>query len=228
MNMSTSFRRARLQFATIIFLLIASLFFWDFIALYPVKLFVVLMHELSHSFCAVLTGGSIDHIEIREQIGGVCYTHGGISFLVVSSGYLGSMLFGGIIFLLAQRKGIASIMAWMIGFLTIAVTLLFVRNTFGMLFGIVFGAGLIVLTRFMSKALLETALQYLGAMSCLYALVDVKEDLLTLQPRLTDASILSGMTGVPAIVWGIAWGALALLVFVLIMKKAYTAAWRKS
>ena len=34
-------------------------------------------------------------------------------------------------------------------------------------------------------------------------MIDVKEDLLTLQPRLTDAAILSSMTGIPAIVWGL-------------------------
>ena len=34
-----------------------SIFFWHSIVLYPVKLFVVLMHELSHALAAILTGG---------------------------------------------------------------------------------------------------------------------------------------------------------------------------
>lgn len=211
----------RYKLVIVLLLLGVSVAFWDSIILYPIKLFVVLLHELSHGLTAVLTGGSIIRIEINERIGGVCYTSGGWTFLVVSSGYLGSMFFGGAIFLLAQRSGWSRVLALMIGAVCAVITILFVRNLFGLVFGTVFGLALIASARYIPPNLLDLFLQYIGSMSCLYALVDVKEDLLTLQPRLTDAAILAGMTHVPAIVWGVIWSLLSLGLFVAIAYTSY-------
>ena len=47
--------------------------FWDTIFIYPIKLFVVALHEFSHGVAAILTGGSIVRIEIDYRIGGLCY-----------------------------------------------------------------------------------------------------------------------------------------------------------
>jgi hypothetical protein len=211
----------RLRLYLIIALLLVSIVFWNSLFLYPIKLFVVLLHELSHGAVAVLTGGSIDRIEINEMLGGVCYTRGGWGFLIVSSGYIGSMVLGGAIMLLAARSGSAKAVGIVVGAGAIILSLLFVRNLFGLIYGLLFGILLLVMVRFLPSAILETVVRYLGAVSCLYALVDVKEDLLTLQPRLTDAAILEGMTAVPAIVWGIAWIALSLAVFILIFRAAF-------
>jgi hypothetical protein len=130
------------------------------------------------------------------------------------------MLLGGAILLLAMRRRAVPVLAAAIAVLVLLVTLLFVRNGFGLIFGLLFGAGLLAAARWLPSAWLEIAVLYLGGMSSLYALVDVKEDLLTLEPRLTDASILAGMTGIPAIVWGLLWSALSLAVFILIMRAA--------
>lgn len=214
----------RHQFALILVLLAVSLFFWDSVFLYPVKLFVVLLHELSHGAAAVATGGSIERIEINEMIGGACYTRGGWAFVVVSSGYLGSMALGGALFLLGQKRAAARALGIAIGIGVPALTLLFVRTWFGIGFGLLFGGAMLAAVRFFPEQTLRLALQYLGAASALYALVDIREDVLTLSPRLTDASILSGMTGIPAIVWGILWALLGLAVFAAIMWKAYRTA----
>lgn len=222
MRADTLSPRARILTAAV--LLAASIVFWDSIVLAPVKLFVVLMHELSHGLAAVLTGGSIVRIEIDPRIGGACLTQGGWSFVVVSSGYIGSLLLGGAILLAAQRARSAALLAGAIGVAVLVVTLLFVRNGFGLAFGVAFGAAMIAMARFLPPALVETALLYLGGMSALYAVVDVKEDLLTLQPRLTDAAIMASMTGVPAIVWGLLWSALSLLLFLVIMRQV----WRRN
>jgi hypothetical protein len=216
MTTGTISPRARILIAAA--LLVASILFWDSIVLAPVKLFVVLMHELSHGLAAVLTGGSIVRIDIDPRIGGTCLTRGGWSFVVVSSGYIGSLLLGGAILLAAQRARSAALLAGAIGVAVLLVTLLFVRNGFGLAFGVAFGTAMIAMARFLPPALVESALLYLGGMSALYAVVDVKEDLLTLQPRLTDAAIMASMTGIPAIVWGLLWSALSLVFFVVIMR----------
>jgi hypothetical protein len=210
----------RTQLLILFGLLLLSLFFWDSVVLYPVKLFVVLLHELSHAAAALLTGGSVVEIQIDSRIGGLAITQGGWSWLIVSSGYLGSMLLGGTILLLGLRRRAVPSLAAAIAVLVLLVTVLFVRNGFGLIFGLLFGATLLAAARWLPAAWLEIVVQYLGGMSSLYALVDVKEDLLTLEPRLTDASILAGMTGIPAIVWGLLWSAISLAVFLLIMRAA--------
>jgi len=204
-----------------VLLLALSIAFWNSVFLAPVKLFVVLMHELSHGIAAVATGGEIVRIDIDPRIGGTCLTSGGIPFVVVSSGYLGSMLMGGCILLAAGRPRAVKALAWTIGLGALAVTLAFVRNAFGLAFGIVFGLLMVAAARFLRQPWLSGILLYLGGASCLYALVDVKEDLLTLETRVTDASIMDSMTGVPAIVWGVLWGALSLLLFLLVVRRAY-------
>ncbi len=201
-------------------LLLLSIFFWHSIVLYPVKLFVVLLHELSHAAAALLTGGSVVEIQIDSRIGGLALTQGGWPFVIVSSGYLGSMLSGGAILLLALRQRAVPALAAAVGVLVLLVTVLFVRNSFGLIFGLLFGAAIVAAARWLPARWLALLVQYLGAMSCLYALVDVKEDLLTLEDRLTDASILAGMTGIPAIVWGVLWSAISLAVFLLVMRTA--------
>lgn len=216
-------KNARLQFSLVIVLVLASVFFWDTIFLYPVKLFVVLMHEISHGVAALVTGGSIERIEIDERIGGVCRTLGGWSFAIASAGYLGSMALGSLIFLAALRQRIAKPLGAFIGVAVLAVTTLFVRNLFGIVFGVLFGAGMIAGVRYFPRNGLQMILQYLGAVSCLYALIDIKEDLLTLEHRTTDAALLASMTGIPALVWGILWSVLALGVFVLMLRSAYHA-----
>ncbi len=214
----------RSRLTLILALLLLSIMFWDSILLTPVKLFVVVLHELSHALTALLTGGSVEEITIDARIGGMAVTRGGWSWLVVSSGYLGSMLLGGGIFLLSLRRGTAVAVSAVTGAGMLLIAVLFVRNSFGLIFTVLSGGALLAAARWLPERWLSLTVQYLGAMSCLYALVDVKEDVLTLEHRVTDASILADMTGIPAIVWGVLWSLAALLVFFFIMRTA----WRRT
>ncbi len=61
---------------------------WRTWAVWPFKIPVVFFHELSHGIAAILTGGSIDHIEVVKEQGGLCVTRGGHRFWTLSAGYL--------------------------------------------------------------------------------------------------------------------------------------------
>ena len=78
-------------------------FFWDSVVVYPLKILVVFFHELSHGLVAMLTGGEIVRIEVVKEQGGLCVTRGGSRFLTLSAGYLGSLMWGGVIVMLAAR-----------------------------------------------------------------------------------------------------------------------------
>ena len=210
-----------MKFFLVIALACISIIFWNSIVLFPVKLFVVLLHELSHGIAAVATGGGIVRMEINEMIGGSCQTTGGWPFVIVSSGYLGSTMLGGALLLLAQRPGVSRPAGLIIGILTVAVSVLFIRNLFGIFFGLSFGAALIVASKYLPASVVDVLVQYLGAMSLLYSLVDIKEDLLTLQHRISDTVILQQYTGIPALVWGISWSAVAVAIFIFVMYRAY-------
>ena len=134
-------------------LIFAGLFLlWGTPVVYPIKVLVVLLHEISHGLMAVLTGGSIERIEINADQGGVCYTRGGIRFLTLSAGYLGSMLFGALILIVASRSKNDRQICAGLGIFLVAITLLFIRNQFGFVFGLLAGGSLAIGARYLSAA----------------------------------------------------------------------------
>lgn len=115
----------------------------DFIT-YPLRLFVTFIHEAGHGLAAVITGGQFRNFEIFRDGSGVATTAGGSPLLVLPAGYLGTALFGSVLFYLANRLPYPKAIA---GFLGVSVVLIALR--FGGLFsiagvvGIVMGALLI-------------------------------------------------------------------------------------
>jgi hypothetical protein len=71
--------------------------------MYPLRLFVSLVHELGHGLTAILTGGKFLSFEVFADGSGLAYTAGGSSFLVPQMGYLGAALFGAVLLALTNR-----------------------------------------------------------------------------------------------------------------------------
>jgi hypothetical protein len=185
--------------------LVAVWLLWWSPVIYPLKLFVVLLHETSHALMALATGGRVDRLIITADQGGICYCPGGNAFLTLSAGYLGSLLWGALILVLARaRKPEPRDTTTAIGVLVLALTALFVRNAFGILFGALFGAGMVAL-RGAGRTVHVLTLTALGLTSCLYALLDIKSDVLDRPHLPSDAHMLAQLTGVPTVVWGILW-----------------------
>jgi hypothetical protein len=211
----------RVKAALLVVLAVLAVVFWDTMAVYPIKLFVVVLHEASHGLAAVATGGSIQAIEINEAVGGSCLTEGGSSLIIASSGYVGSMVLGCLVFVCSMKRFGAQVTAWIISAGIGLLTVLYVENSFGFLFGIAFSVALLLLSVYVPDSFLDLFMQFLGATSCLYALVDLREDLFANGTGGTDAEILANMTGTPAMFWAILWAGFALLVFVLMLRAAY-------
>ncbi|MCC6152406.1 MAG: M50 family metallopeptidase [Candidatus Hydrogenedentes bacterium] len=208
--------------------LIVIVVLWDTWAVYPLRLLVVFFHELSHGIAAVVTGGSIVEIQMNAQEGGLCITRGGNRFLTLSAGYLGSLLWGGAILLFATRTKGSQIVLELLGGLLIVVTLIWVRPLigFGVGFGLATGLVLIALANFLKPMATELILIVIGLTSCLYAVLDIKSDILDRPHAVSDAVLLADVTGVPALVWGVLWLGVSIVLavrFILIASRHDTA-----
>jgi hypothetical protein len=186
---------------------------WDTAIIYPIKVFVVLLHEVSHAMAALATGGSVERIVLSADQGGAAFTVGGSPFLTLSAGYLGSLLWGVLFVMLGFSKWLRP--RWIIfavGVFVVLVTLWVVRSPFGLIFGLAFGAALIASGKYLSQKTNRILLLGLGLTSTLYAILDIKSDILARSYLQSDAAMLAEMTGIPTIFWGFLWIAIALLV----------------
>lgn len=92
---------------------------------YPLRLFVTMIHELSHGLAAVLTGGSFLHFEVTKYGAGLAYTSGGSRFVIIQAGYVGTALFGAFLLIAANRVRRPGAVAVVLGLIVGVLTLLY-------------------------------------------------------------------------------------------------------
>lgn len=190
---------------------VLALWFWNSPVLWPVKILVVLFHELGHACAAWLTGGQVVEIGLSPQQGGHARTRGGLRLVILNAGYLGSLLWGVGLLAASRRKQSARAVLGLLGAVVVVVTVVYVRPIvdFGFGFGVLMGAVLLVGARFLPLSAAQVLLRGLGVFSILYALFDVRDDVFLAGPgAISDATMLADVTGVPAVFWGVLWLAL--------------------
>lgn len=213
------------------FLLGFSVFFgalwllWNTPVVYPLKIFVVLLHEVSHAAALVATGGAVRSITLDPYQGGATIGAGGSPFLVLSAGYLGSLAWGALLVAGAHTRRLRpGLVVGLVGGAVVALTLVYVRSVFGVGFGLLFGAGMMLAAGRLPAVWNRRLLLALGMTSCLYAVLDIKSDILDRPELRSDAAMLAELTGVPTAVWGFLWIGLALLACALLFRWA----WRRA
>ncbi len=193
------------RYIALLLIFIAIGFLWNTVFVYPLKIFVVFMHEVSHGLAAVATGGSIVEIQINPQQGGHALTQGGSRFWTLTAGYLGSLLWGGLILLLAARTRLDKAISILIGIGMVAISIGFGESTFTYLFGIGFGVALVAIGFYLPEVVNDWILRIIGVTSCLYAILDIKSDVLDRTHLRSDARMLSELTGIATEIWGVLW-----------------------
>ncbi len=193
---------------------VVMLVFWESSLLWPLKIFVVLLHELSHIVAIVLTGGHPSSISLSMNQGGLATGTGGWRFVVLNAGYLGSLVWGLVLLAIANRR---KAVPWSLRAMGIALglaTLVWMRPliSFGFVYGIVASAVLFAIGARTPAWVGAAFLRIVGLFSCLYALVDIQLDVLhpAASGHVSDASMLADLTGIPSAVWGVAWSVFAL------------------
>jgi len=206
------------QLAILIFLAVVIALLWNTFVVYPLRVLVVVFHEFSHGAAALLTGGEIVEIQINHREGGHCITRGGSPFIIVSAGYIGSLLCGAAILYATSRTRSAHVLSGILGAILLLATLIWVRPFigfgfgFGFAFATVAAIALILTSIYFPHGPNDIVLKVIGLTSCLYAPLDIKSDVFDAGHAASDATILAHQTGVPAVVWGTLWLIISLII----------------
>lgn len=185
---------------------------WPTPLVVPLKMLVVLLHELSHGAAAVLTGGDIVWIEISPNIGGTIVTRGGSRFIVLTAGYLGSLIIGVTLLLVALRGTADRLVMAFFGTATLLVTALYMRDLFTIAFGCLTGAALLGCAKWLSHSINDMVLRVIGLTSMIYVPYDIYDDTILRQHLRSDARMLAEEIGGITVVWGSLWFVISLVV----------------
>jgi len=190
----------------------AILVLWFTPAIIPLKILIVFFHELSHAIAAWATGGSVESISLSPQQGGVTVTRGGNVFLQMSAGYLGSLLIGVLVFLVAVRSHADRLLMGLLGAVMLLVASLFIRDWFALAFTV--GTGLVMLAsaRYMPRDVNDLALRVIGLTSMIYVPMDIFSDTIARSGIRSDAFMLAERFGGATAIWGGLWLLISLAV----------------
>jgi hypothetical protein len=179
--------------------------------LWPVRVLIVMFHELGHATAAWLTGGAVLEIGLSPNEGGHTLTQGGSRLLILNAGYLGSLAFGMALLVAARSSRVTRGVVTTLGLVLAIITLGYVRPflSFGFIYSVVAAVAIATIGLKTTADTCRFTLRFLGLTSVLYALFDIKSDVFRLDEVQTDATMLASETGVPALVWGTLWLALS-------------------
>ncbi|MBK7106226.1 MAG: M50 family metallopeptidase [Ignavibacteriae bacterium] len=211
-------KSAFFSFGIILSLVIISLFLFDTFLLFPLKLFIIIFHEISHVLAGIISGGKINYLTFDLNLAGKTSIEGGNSIIIASAGYLGSLIFGSLLFLssfsIRFKKWYLSILALVVFIVTVNL----VKGELQIFLGLIASLILFLIPRYLPEKISKLFLQYFGLVSCLYIISDIKEDLLTQTIRETDTQILEYLTGISSNVWGFIWFIISIIVMLFLLK----------
>ncbi len=200
---------------------IIALVLWDTFIVFPIKLLVVFLHEASHATAAILTGGNIVKMDIGFNLGGRCELTGGNAFIIASFGYLGSFLFGALMFYSAYSKKYGYAIIIFISVVIILFAVNVVSNSTIQILAVIFAALLLVSLKYAPKLFNKYLFLSLGFISCLYVVYDIQEDLLRQNSGTSDATIIASITGLPEIFWGFLWLTISIAGLFFLLRMAF-------
>jgi len=182
--------------------------------IYPFKLLTVGFHEMSHAIAGLLTCAHIHSLELDPDEGGATRMSGGVPWITLPAGYLGSSFIGAALIACGFDTN-ASKIASLIMAVFFLITLWWARRnllTWILIFGM---SALIVVFWFVAGGVaLRYLVLFIGVMSCLYVLWDVIDDTIARKVNSSDASAFAHICGCcPSQVWGVIWLIIAFVFF---------------
>ncbi len=221
MKTSSTRKEKIVELTVLLLLLIFSFIFWDTKFVYPLKLFVVLLHEECHALAVLITGGKILSMNIGYDLGGSCQASGGNEIVIASSGYLGSLILGLLFFLSPNNIKIGRWIVIFLSLLILVFTFFTIKSIAFILIVTLLMGVLIASSFYMFIPIISILIRAFGLLSVIYVLFDIKNDLAESQNVITDVNIISSLTGIPEIAWGLIWLGISLTFLVLAIKCSY-------
>lgn len=182
--------------------------------IYPFKLLTVGFHEMSHAIAGILTCATIHSVELDPDEGGETRMSGGIPWITLPAGYLGSSLIGACLIACGFDTNASKIACLALGVFFLFTLWWARRNwlTWVLILGM---SGLIVLFWLVADSVaLRFFILFVGVMSDLYVLWDVIDDTIARKVNSSDASAFARICGCfPSQVWGVIWLVIAFMFF---------------
>ncbi len=191
-------------------IVIALLWNTDFVL--PLRILTVFLHEFSHAAATLLTGGEVVSLTISANEGGVVTSRGGSRFVIASAGYLGSLLIGASVFVLALRTHWDRAILALFGVVTLLVAALFIRDLFALIFTVSTGILMLLASRSFSLDINDMILRTIGISSMIYVPLDIFDDTIRRSYLRSDARILAEEFGGTTVIWGSLWLLISLAV----------------
>jgi hypothetical protein len=197
---------------------------------YPFQIFVTFIHEGGHALAALLTGKSVESLSVATDASGLTHAFGqqGLfsSMFFLSAGYLGAMTFGALLLILIRKTIAARIVLFGSAVLVFGLTIIFglIKPIFSfnswsgipftLLAGTLISVALVLIARFASARVATFFVSFLAVQCVLNAIFDLKTLFWLSTPfsdqTQNDAASMALVTGIPAIIWVVIWGAVAL------------------
>jgi hypothetical protein len=171
----------------------------------PLKLLTVGWHELCHIIVAVMTGGSILRVTIDPNLGGCSLVEGGHPASILSAGYIGSTIFGGVFVLAGWDTLVAKIMSFVLG-IGLICPLALVRDKLTILLTFCYEALLIGFWFADHGSALRWYCLFVGIMNIYYVVWDFADDRFFRKANDSDATQFSLLyPAISAHVWALFW-----------------------
>lgn len=212
------------QLSLLILLLGLIIMAWDYAILYPLKLLVVFFHESSHALAALLTGGTVKELIINKDQGGHVISLGGNQFIILSAGYIGSLLWGVVIYLASVKTNYDKTIMAVLAVSIIIITVVFSRSLFSWLFGLLTGGTMLLMAKYLAEKYNDFALRVIGLTSMMYAPLDIYSDTISRSYLPSDAYLLAEYTGGATILWGGIWIIISVIVIFYCLKSTLNTA----
>jgi Peptidase M50B-like len=210
------------QSISLIALLIVIMLCWQYPILYPLKLLVVFFHESSHALATLLTGGTVRELVINKDQGGHVISQGGNQFIIISAGYIGSLLIGVAIYIASVKSQYDKIIMTVLGIGIVIITVFLSRSLFSWLFGLISGGTMILMAKYLPDQYNDFALRLIGLTSMMYAPLDIYSDTISRSNLPSDAYFLAQYVGGTTLFWGSIWMLISLVVIFYCLKWAFS------
>ncbi len=177
--------------------------------MYPIQLLVTFLHEFGHALGALISGGSVDRIQINQDGSGYTGTIGGSRSIILMGGYIGSAIFGNILFFIGARaKPLVTPMLIILALVMLFTGVFWYNSAFTS--GILFLFAALLLFIALKTSIGREIMMFLGLSTIIYIIQDFN-----VGPSSDLEKYAEHMNFIPANIWMYIWLVIVVSLFLI-------------